>query len=256
MDIEELAVLNKIRNEIEIFELILEMCEEQFDRPKFNRQYRGFRYDNPGMIEFCTLKAMFAVSNLRAATILAEAGYAQQVGLLLRVVIDAYTQIEFVLAGYKDGVLGRAQSKHIKAFFEDYQRGPDIVPKSSKTRQEDIHEVIAKSFLEGNSVQDSGPHRGKKPTDMLYKIYITFCNYIHGSYPEILDMFGGASPGYFHLSGMKDTPKDHESLAQLSCFCDSVALSVRHMVLIFQLKEKVFENPELAAWWVKSHNDM
>jgi hypothetical protein len=65
-------------------------------------QHHGFRYATPGAEHFCLLKAVRVVSALNAALELARCGYAQEIGVLMRTLVECTTHIEYVLSARDD----------------------------------------------------------------------------------------------------------------------------------------------------------
>ena len=78
-------------------------------------------------------------------------------------------------------------------------------------------------------------------------MYLSFSNYVHGKYPETMDLYGG-TPAHFHLRGMGGTPKDAENLAIIDSFVDTVSLTFAQMVSNFRLHDLVERDPVLADW--------
>ena len=79
-------------------------------------------------------------------------------------------------------------------------------------------------------------------------MYLTFSNYVHGKYPETMDLFGG-TPRHFHLRGMGGTPKDAENLAIIDSFVDTVSITFAQMVSNFRLHDLVEGDPVMADWF-------
>lgn len=83
---------------------------------------------------------------------------------------------------------------------------------------------------------------------MYSNIYLTCCNYVHGKYPEIMDLDGG-KPGHFHLRGMSGTPKDAESLEFIEAAVGTVANTLVQMVSRLKLHGLVDSDPVLSTWF-------
>ena len=79
-------------------------------------------------------------------------------------------------------------------------------------------------------------------------MYLSFSNYVHGKYPETMDLYGGR-PAQFHLCGMSGTPKDTENLAIIDSFVDTVSITFAQMVSNFRLHDIVRRDPLLADWF-------
>jgi hypothetical protein len=82
----------------------------------------------------------------------------------------------------------------------------------------------------------------------MSETYLTYSNYVHSRYPEVMDLYGG-HPQHFHLAGMRGTPKDVENLAIVSVFISTVSITLRFVVLKFGLVEKLRRYPNLTSWY-------
>ena len=76
----------------------------------------------------------------------------------------------------------------------------------------------------------------------MSNVYLIFSNYVHGRYPETMDLYGGV-PGHFHLNGMSDTPKDGENLESLDTLIVTASLSIAAFVKVFQLQPLLADDP-------------
>ena len=57
------------------------------------KEHYGFRYAKPDVLHFCLLKAVRAVSALNAMVSLARGGYAQEIGVLVRTLVECTTMV-------------------------------------------------------------------------------------------------------------------------------------------------------------------
>jgi hypothetical protein len=210
---------------------------------------RGWRYENPGLHEFCLLKTVRAVSALRACIELYRRGYNQELCVLVRTVIECTTHIQYVLAFVDDtGAIDPQATQYIDRFFAEIKR--ELEKAATKgVRQEDVHRAIAKQtdglILE---IGASVPPDSKATVDLLAGSYRTFSNYVHARYPEIMDMYGGDSPA-FHLTGMSGTPKDAESREILETYIETVSLAVRAIIIRLRLFDLLEGHPDLDVWY-------
>jgi hypothetical protein len=211
--------------------------------------HRGFRFDDPKLVHFCLLRAVRIVSSLNASIALARSGFSQEIGVILRTMIEHASQIDFMLASLdKDGKLSAKASRFLEDFFADYQRPP--VGKRVKLVQKDVHDLVGKHFDEAVQLAGIKTNQRKAATDILSLIYLTFSNYIHGRYPETMDLYGGR-PGFFHVNGMRGTPKDRENLEILDTFITTASNTLKDMVVELQLDSLVKADPQLSDWMLK-----
>ena len=110
--------------------------------------------------------------------------------------------------------------------------------------------LVEKHFDEAVQLAGIKTNRRKAATDILSLIYLTFSNYIHGRYPETMDLYGGR-PGFFHVNGMRGTPKDRENLEILDTFITTASNTLKDMVVELQLDSLVKADPQLSDWMLK-----
>lgn len=214
------------------------------------KEHYGFRYAKPSVQHFCLLKAVRTVSALNAMVALARGGYSQEICVLVRTMVECTTHIEYVLNAIDDeGVLRPEISKYIEAYFADYARNSSTDFKRAQVKQRVVHKDLGE-MLDGIAEQ-YGPVEGRKPAEAVYgDIYLTYSNYVHAKYPEVMDLYGG-EPGRFHLDGMRDTPKDGENLAMIDTFIDTAAISLKMIVSKLRLHQ-VFERDAALLVWFRS----
>jgi hypothetical protein len=87
------------------------------------QEHHGYRYVKAGIVHFCLLKAVRAMSALNAALALARSGYTQEIGLLIRALVECTMLIEFVLSGRdQGGNLEPEAEKLVRDYFADFAR--------------------------------------------------------------------------------------------------------------------------------------
>jgi hypothetical protein len=189
------------------------------------QEHYGFRYAKPGVLHFCILKAVRSVSALNAMIALARGGYAQEIGVLVRTLVECTTHIEFVLDVLgDDGVLRSDVDKYVKDYFADYARNTSADFKRAQVKQGIVHKHLGETL--DIAAEQNGFTEGRKPAEAVYSdIYLTYSNYVHAKYPEAMDMYGG-TPVRFHLDGMRGTPKDDENFAIIDTFIDTTAIAL------------------------------
>ncbi len=202
-------------------------------------EYKGFRYTQPTALHFCLLMLVKGVSAVNACILLARGGFIQEACVIMRTVVEAYTKVNYILSGIKDGVLAPKQSSFLEKFFNDFERGTTVRTGAPNVRQKDIHDEIGRFLHESLEAADAQmAEQGIPASSMMSNIYRVFSNYVHGGYPEIIDLWGGA-PGRFHMQGMSETPKDLELAEMLPAICESLGLSLRLTLAVFALKPQI-----------------
>jgi hypothetical protein len=243
--------IEKIRKRTKQFAIIVDCFASSINPPLMydsNIKHYGFRYGKPTERHFCILKSVHAVSSINAAIELAEKGFNQEVCILMISVIDCLHQIEFVLSGYKDGKLSEKKDEWVSQYFSDYQRNDASNFKGKSPRQEDIHKEIDIYYRESGIIGPGTRFPDADRKKLMSNVYRTYSNYVHARYPEVMDMYGG-TPGHFHMEGMSGTRKDAESINIIATFTDSIALSLVHMIGVFDMRARLQCIPELADWF-------
>jgi hypothetical protein len=218
------------------------------DAPKLLDQgrERGFRFEKPGLVHFCLLRGARIVSALNASIELARAGFSQEIAVLLRTSIEYCTQVDFMLASRdKNGNLSVDASAFLSSYFDDSFRTPEGKRKRSKLAQQKVHQTIGAQLDKFADEADAS----RKPAEQLYSnVYLTFSYYIHGRYPESMDLYGGR-PGRFHLNGMSNTPKDAENIEIIDSQITSASNCILGIVQGLDLRSIVTSDPIMTKWY-------
>jgi hypothetical protein len=172
--------------------------------------YRQFRYENLTESLACYLKGVKAISTLNACVVLLRQGFVQEVGALCRMVDDFCNEIFFLLTPQGDEGFSQDQIKFLENFFQEEFEKPDDPLRSPQKRDtvpvKKIHATFGKL--------SQGELNPSDAQELLRTVHQAFSGYVHGAYPHIMEMFGGASPR-FHMSGMSGTPRIDEWRNQL-----------------------------------------
>lgn len=246
--------LDGLKARIEPMDRLVTVIANSVPKPLFyhsgDEQY-GFRYGKPGVLHFCLLKAVRTVSALNAIVALARGGFAQEVGVLVRTLVESTTHIEFVLDALDDqGALRPDVDKYVRDYFADYARSSSGGSKRAQVRQGLVHKHLGKAL--DRIVEENGPVEGRKSAEAVYtNVYLTYSNYVHAKYPEVMDLYGG-EPGRFHMDGMLGTPKDQENFDIIDTFIDTAAISLKLMVRKLRLHHLLDLDAPLRIWFRSS----
>jgi hypothetical protein len=248
------AQLDGLKARIEPMERLVTTLANSVPKPLFyhsGEEHYGFRFANPGARHFCLLKAVRAVSALNAMVALTRCGYAQEIGVLGRTLIECTTHIEFVLDALdEEGALRPDVDKYVRDYFADYARNSSGEFKRAQVRQGTVHKHLGETL--DAIAEQNGPMVSRKPAEAAYtNIHLTYSNYVHAKYPEVMDLYGG-DPGRFHLHGMRGTPKDKENLDIIDTFIDTAAISLRLMVSKLRLHQVLQSDIPLRIWFRSS----
>ncbi|MDR6304678.1 hypothetical protein GGQ85_002390 [Nitrobacter vulgaris] len=174
----------------------------------------GFRFLNPDHRHFCLVRAARIVSALNAAICLAESGFAQEICVILRTMLEYCTQIDIVLLSRVESSEPIAKiEKYLDVFFADDRRIEGH--RAIALEQAFVHDAL------GARLDEFAEDRLPKPSSkIMSQSYLSLSYYVHGRYPESMDLYGGR-PGRFHLNGMRNTPKDKEPIELIETYLDS-----------------------------------
>jgi hypothetical protein len=212
-----------IRNAIGILEEALGRFIVKIDQPLFlpEEGRKRFKYPTPSPIILQVLKGVRIVSGLNALLCLLERGFVQEMGVILRTIDDFDAEIMFVQEAIDQGTMTAHQQEFIDSFFkdeppttQDIERGRSGKPRTIKKK---IIASLARIFGPfGN------PDRVRRIAEGVHE---TLSGYVHGSYPHIMEMYGGM-PGRFHIRGMLGTPR-------IKDFQDQIAIYVHRSLNTF-----------------------
>jgi len=236
-----------LENRISSLNHFVEVVANEFRSPVYCISDEGscFRFQSPANAHFCILKLARAVSGLNASMVLARNGFAQELCVLVRTIIECTTLIDWVL-GAVDGTddYQNAVQSHVASFFADHDRVAGVHTPAN-LKQERIHKEVGATL--DRFLSDSGIEIGRPAKELFSKTYLTYSYYVHARYPECMDMYGG-SPSKLHVRGMLQTPKDGENLDILDTFARSVELSALHIMVRLALRSAVANHPHLRQW--------
>lgn len=247
MDTED--ALSGLASELAPLERLLGLFSASLDQPKLAdvEGGRAYRYETPDVRYFCLLKGVLAINTLYAVLELARGGYIFQVNALLRLVYECTTHIEFVLDPSQDAKHKEKVAEYIASYFADFDRDPSTPFEKAPIKQGQVNATIGKTLDDIAAQYES--EEGRKPAAQAYfSVFRALSNFIHGRYPETVDLYGGR-PGRFHLHGMSGTRKDMEMVVTLEPIIGTVSNVFAHMVQALELRKLVEGDPVIAAWY-------
>ena len=110
-----------------------------------------------------------------------------------------------------------------------------------------VHDAIGKT-LDRLAQQGMESENRTSATRLYSNVYRAYSNFVHGKYPEIMDLHGG-TPGRFHLRGMRGTPKHVESLETLEMFIVTAVNMCGTIIQGLKLQPMIQADPVLARWY-------
>lgn len=149
------------------------------------------------------------VSSLHAARLLLEAGFVQEQSALQRILDEITEDISFLSYSVISGESTPLHTKYLDYFFQEEFDPSDVVASSKKRGMVPRQKIQA--YLDRCV---NGPKGSSQNLDAFRTVSKAYSGYVHAASPQIMDMYGGASPR-FHMRGMHGTERQAEHRADL-----------------------------------------
>ncbi len=193
--------LDKLREHYDSLSLLLPL--PAFD----NINSQSFRHPIKTIELFCLLKGIKLISTLNAALVLQREGYVQEIASLCRMADDLYYEVLFVINSQQNS-LDANQKEMISEFYKEEFTKPDEPLRSHQSRSSVSRRIINASFGKSAGLWiQTNPYEAQLSAEINHK---TLSGYVHGAYPQIMELYGGQLPKY-HMSGMLNTPRINTS---------------------------------------------
>jgi len=223
-------------------------------------QEAGFRFSNPGALEFCLLKLARSTSSLFAMATLFQQGFIQEICILARSIIEQAWQAEFVALAHGEVADDQKAKNLIDKFFSDHRRTREIEIERTISRQEEINKLVGRDTDAAKILVDwTQLPEGMDATladipasKLMSDIYLMYSNYVHARYPEIMDLFS-EPPIQINTSGFRNGPKIREMLEIIDMNIVGVANATKLVIVKFSLEEFVCHNSRVRAWYHRSN---
>lgn len=164
-----------------------------------------FRYANKGIREAIVQKLARSISGLNAISILLQAGFTQEVGVLFRTLDEINEDIMFLATAETNRARTNLHEKYLKAFFAEpvflRPQGTMAIAKQDLVPRRKIRAHTMTVFGQGVNVSQA--------LTAGEAISTAFSGYVHANSESIMDMYGG-NPASFHLEGMPCTSRIDE----------------------------------------------
>ena len=170
-----------------------------------------FRYPHQSDTLLCFLKGVKLISTLNGALVLLNAGCVQECSALFRVAIDCYTDIMFWLLPGDGDKPSQNQDRFFDEFFQEEFEDP-AYPLGSQQKRDSVPRKTIMASVAKLTKDTLNPSDGHSTFLTLHR---AFSGYLHGAYPHIMELYGGEPPR-FHMSGMPNTVRETEGLAQFT----------------------------------------
>jgi hypothetical protein len=250
--------LDRFRAETRLQEQVIETFLSKLSAPTYGnigKNQSGFAFREPDAVHFCLMKAIKSVSGLNAAIVLLENGFNHEICVLIRTIVESTTYMEFVMSDLDSENSNSPQGRLIENYFADCNREKPEDFQRFSVRQEKQHKIVGRDLDEQLAGTDDGDRFVDVDTaKLMSNVYLTFSNYVHGRYPEVMELFGG-SPGFFHLEGMRGTPNENDAVEIIDCYLETVSNTLRQMVYKFGNIDALRSSPKLLNWLTVSGSD-
>ena len=189
---------------LDTMEVVVHQLAALVPHPRFVklRGHQYFRYEEKSIQQAIVQKLARMVSTLRAAYLLLDHGFVQEVGALQRILDELQADVIFLRTGVDD--LTDLHRKYLSAFYEEEFDAEDALGSTQKRPmipRKKIHAHNARQYAK-LPAKALDPSRGSELQRTLLK---TYSGYVHAASPHIMDMYGGIPPR-FHMKGLRGTP--------------------------------------------------
>jgi len=204
------------------------------ERIPTKRSFRWqFREETPRVLLVC--KAVRMASAVRAAMLLADAGFVTECACLLRIVGDLGVEIAAVAEGELRGERTKAQQEFVDQFFSRPSMdsvSPLSPPKRDFVGREDLMKAHVR--LAEAAGQDKEEIR-----NLIRTLSFGYDGYVHGAYPTAVELYHGGRHE-FMLRG-------HEGEKQRQISRAAVSMKLVEVINAFRLAAIAEQNRELSS---------
>lgn len=179
-------------------------------------------------------KLIRAVSGLRGALVLAEAGYVAECAAVLRTVSDFCTEVSAIgFALHRGGEPPSAVRTFVAQYFTPRARTPQELASAERTRYVSREALMKahRALVEGSSVDTHKLDLNHRFVNMAYD------SYVHGAYESTMELWSQRS-GHFEMRG-------HPSVQKREEFIEAVFLKMHEVVVAIELTAAVTAHGEV-----------
>ena len=164
---------------------------------------RVFRYEECTADQALVQKLARLVSTLRAALLLLDRGFVQELGILKRVLDETQQDIFFILSGLRDPT--DLDREFLDAFYEEEFDAETAVASTQKRKMIPRRKIRARNAKVISEVPGASADP-RTVAEVDRTIYSAQSGYVHGASPHLMDMYGGEPPSFrFHMDGIPGT---------------------------------------------------
>jgi hypothetical protein len=195
--------------------VLISQIGSHFPPPKFVSVsgQQQFRYSENTAYHVAFLKAVRMVSGLNASLNLLSGGYYLEIMVVLRTVDDFFSDILFILENVELNTLSDVQKQFMEDFFQEEFVNPNNPLENTKRRS-----TVPRRKIWASVARQIGQYAN--PSDAQKILQVTndaFSGYVHGAYPQIMELCGGKPPR-FHMNGVVASPRIEACFKQISFY--------------------------------------
>lgn len=160
------------------------------------------RYANKGIHEALVQKLARYISGLNAIRVLLDAGFAQEVGVLLRTLDEIQEDIFFLATAETNGARTDRHTQYLDAFYAEAvfsrTQGSLRIAKPNLPPRKKVRAHTMNVLGQGVNVSQA--------LDASESVGTAYSGYVHAASENVMEMYGG-NPAHFHVEGMRGTPR-------------------------------------------------
>ena len=176
------------------------------ETPKWLESRKQFRHEKKHGFLLIYLKGIRWVSLFNASIVLLEAGHVHEMGILRRCMDESSEDMMlFIRSLGPDGEPTDKQKRVFEEFFQE--EFEDLsAPILSTTKRDRLPRKQVRAAIAGLPENPVNPHEFAQISETLYN---AFSGYVHGAYPQIMELYGG-NPQKYHMAGMRGPQRIQE----------------------------------------------
>lgn len=235
---------------VEYYTTVIGHIENRLPKPELIKLsgVDQWRFPELTVEHMCLLRGIRIISAFNAIHVLLTAGYVQEISVILRTVDEFHDDIVFLLENYPSDELSPQQQKFMqemgKEQYHDINR-----PFATKTKREPpVRKKVRASvsrFLKPVVNTSDSQEISQLSTDSL-------SGYLHGTYPHIMELYGGAPPSScFHMRGMIGTPRMETWMRFIAVYLQRTGPIIGYMCKALGMEDDFRNLWHMKNWFVK-----
>ena len=195
------------------------------ETPKWLESRKQFRHEKKHDRLLVYLKGVRGISLLNASLVLLEAGHVHEMGIMRRCMDESFEDMMlFIRSLGPDGEPTDKQKRVVEEFFQEVFEEASA-PILSTTKRDRLPRKQVRAAIAGLPENPINPHDSAQISETIYN---AFSGYVHGVYPQIMELYGGNPPRYY-MAGMLGTQRIQEWGKTLTEYAYRCVLGALHV---------------------------